>query len=127
VFVGLALAWAIVELFTSRGRRRWLHVGLVLATFALGLITALQLAKDAWAAMPGALLLSVITLILAVALNWAAYSARGRGEATWEACTSPPRWQPPCCSAPAAAVRAIPWNTALRRSFHSPIAASCQQ
>ncbi len=77
VFVGFAFVWAIVDVLTSRGQRRWLHVALVLATFICGLITALELAKDAWAAMPGALILSIITLILSVAVNWAAYWSRG--------------------------------------------------
>lgn len=79
VFVGAALAWAIVELFTGRGQRGWIYLGLVLATFVVGFLTALVLAKDAWAAMPGGLILSLITLVLAGAANWAAYRGRARG------------------------------------------------
>lgn len=79
VFAGLALVWAIVELLAARTRAGAIYAGLVLATFAIGFLTALMLAKDAWGAMPGALILSIATLILAVAANWAAYWGRTRG------------------------------------------------
>jgi uncharacterized membrane protein len=78
VFVGFALLWAIVELLSvgsGRGRGDWLYVALALATFALGFINALVHAKDAWAAMPAGLILSAIVLALAIASNWAAYTA----------------------------------------------------
>ncbi|MBM0171119.1 hypothetical protein JNO53_13625 [Altererythrobacter sp. C41] len=77
VFVGAALVWTGVGLFSHRGRRGWISLGLVLAAFVFGFITALFLARDAWAAMPGSLILSIITLILVVAANWAAYSGSG--------------------------------------------------
>ena len=80
VFTGLALAWAVIELFTRGGRRGWLYLALVLATFVAGFLTALVLAKDAWAAMPAGLILSIVTLVLAAAANWAAHSGRVRGE-----------------------------------------------
>jgi uncharacterized membrane protein len=78
VFAGFALLWAVVELLSvgsRRGRGDWLYVALVLATFALGFINALVHAKDAWAAMPAGLILSAIVLALAIASNWAAYTA----------------------------------------------------
>jgi len=83
VFTGLALAWAAVELLRAgrrRSRNAWIYVGLILATFASGFINALVLAKDAWAAMPAALILSAIVLLLAIAANWAAYADRWEGD-----------------------------------------------
>lgn len=76
VFVGLAFAWAVVELIRGRGRDGWIYLALVIATFLVGFLTALVLAKDAWAAMPGGFILSIVTLILAAAANWAAYRGR---------------------------------------------------
>lgn len=76
---GFALLWAIIELFRADSRRsrgHWLYLGLVLATFGLGFINALVHAKDAWGAMPEGLILSGIVLLLALAANWAAHSAR---------------------------------------------------
>lgn len=75
VFAGLALVFAIVGLLRgdARGGSRWLYPGLLLATFLIGLWNALEHAKDAWAAMPQGLILSAITLLLAIAANWAAY------------------------------------------------------
>lgn len=83
VFTALALVWALLELFgvrRRRGRGAWLYAGLVVATFVVGFINALVLAKDAWAAMPGALILSGIVLLLAIAANWAAHSNRFQGD-----------------------------------------------
>lgn len=77
LFVGAALVWTVAEIFSGRGRRGWISLGLVAATFVFGFITALFLAKDAWAAMPGSLILSIITVILTVAANWTAYSGSG--------------------------------------------------
>lgn len=71
VFTGLALVWALVDLFIRRGG--WVYAGLVLVTFVSGFITALLLAKDAWAAMPGAFILSIVTLLLALAANVAGH------------------------------------------------------
>ncbi len=81
VFTGLALVWSVVELFGSgrRGRWGWVYAGLVVALFVFGFINALVLAKDAWAAMPAALIFSVIVLLLAIAANWAAHSNRSYG------------------------------------------------
>lgn len=76
VFTGLALAWSVIEAIahTAHRRRRWLYPLLLLATFVVGFWGALVHAKDAWAAMPGGFILSIITLLLAIAANWAAYS-----------------------------------------------------
>lgn len=79
VFAGIALAWAVVD-FIARGARRpvWVHLLLVAATFIAGFLTSLLLAKDAWAAMPGGQIMSVITLLLAALANWSAHSSRFR-------------------------------------------------
>jgi uncharacterized membrane protein len=82
LFTGLALAWAVIEALahTAHRRRRWLYPALLLATFVIGFINALVHAKDAWAAMPAGFILSIVTLLLAIAANWAAYSAAPEGD-----------------------------------------------
>lgn len=85
VFAALALVWASVDLLradvSDRGRRL-LYWILLLATVILGFGNALVHAKDAWAAMPAALILSIIVLVLVVAAMWFAFSGyRGRVEA----------------------------------------------
>ena len=69
VFAGLALLWATIDLFRAdlRFQRSLLFWLLLLATFVLGFINALVHAKDAWAAMPAGLILSVVTAVLALA------------------------------------------------------------
>ncbi len=83
VFLGLALLWAIVDSLradTDRHRSGWIHVALLALTFAVGFVNALIHAKDAWAAMPAALILSIITFVLALAAIWAGFSSRRHGE-----------------------------------------------
>lgn len=83
VFTGFALLWAVVNALRKdgpRGRGRWLAVGLLAATFLLGFINALVHAKDAWAAMPAGLILSVIVLLLALAATWVGFSRPRAGE-----------------------------------------------
>lgn len=72
VFCGFALLWAIVDLLRvdRRGQRSWLYVALLLGTFVLGFVGALIHAKDAWASMPGGLIVSVIVTLLAAAAVW---------------------------------------------------------
>jgi uncharacterized membrane protein len=71
-----AFLWSIVELFRTRWRV-WPAVAysvLLLATWILGFVDALVHAKDAWATMPGGLVLSAIVLALAcvsLAVAWA--------------------------------------------------------
>lgn len=72
VFMGLALLWAAVDVLRSRAtrqRRGYIYLILLLASFALGFIGALIHAKDAWAAMPAALVISVVVLLLAAAAS----------------------------------------------------------
>ncbi|MGH8216278.1 MAG: DUF2231 domain-containing protein [Rhodanobacteraceae bacterium] len=71
-----AFLWSIVGLFRTRWRI-WPAVAytvLLLATWILGFIDALVHAKDAWASMPGGLVLSAIVVVLAcvsLAFAWA--------------------------------------------------------
>ena len=74
VIVGAALLWSLISAMRNRvvkrDRRAWLYVGLVAAVFVLGFVNALVHAKDAWAAMPTALILSVIVFLLALVATW---------------------------------------------------------
>ena len=84
VFGGFALLWAVIELLRhdAVGRRQGLlYVLVLLATWILGFVNALVHAKDAWAAMPTGLILSVIVTILALAAVWLGFSTLRRGEA----------------------------------------------
>lgn len=76
VFGGFALLWALIELLRAdrRGGRRLLYFLLLLATWLLGFVNALIHAKDAWAVMPAALVLSVIVVLLAIAAVWVGFS-----------------------------------------------------
>ena len=83
LFTGAALLWAIVDLL--RADRRWgrkpaLYLLLLVATFVLGFANALVHAKDAWATMPEAVILSVLVTILAVATIWAGLSGSRAGD-----------------------------------------------
>lgn len=83
VFTGLALLWSIINALRADlpgGRSGWLLVALLAAAFVTGFINALVHAKDAWAAMPAGLILSVIVLLLAVASAWAGFSSTRAGE-----------------------------------------------
>lgn len=76
VFAGLVLVFAIVDLLRHRHRdaRSVAYAALVLAVFVLGVVNSLVHAKDAWAAMPGGLVLSVITLLLALVATWLGFA-----------------------------------------------------
>lgn len=72
VIAGIALLWATVDVLRSsvtRHRGGALYLVLLLASFVIGFINALVHAKDAWASMPAALVLSVIVLLLAAAAS----------------------------------------------------------
>ncbi len=69
VFTGFALLWMLVDLVRlplSRGPRI-VAVVLLLAAFMLGIVNELVHAKDAWASMPEALILSGVVAALAIA------------------------------------------------------------
>jgi len=71
-FGGGALLWALIDLAGAGQRelRQRRHFFLLLAMWVLGFIDALIHAKDAWASMPAALVLSVIVALLAIAATW---------------------------------------------------------
>lgn len=82
VFCALALVWAAIDVLRADSglqRRAILYPLLLLATFIIGFVNALVHAKDAWAAMPEGLILSLIVAILAVAAIVAAFAARPKG------------------------------------------------
>ena len=81
VFGGFALLWGLIELLRAdrRGRRPFTYVLVLLATWVLGFIDALVHAKDAWASMPAALLLSIIVAILAIAATVLGFSSLRSG------------------------------------------------
>lgn len=80
-FCGFALLWALVDAFRARWRVRPLvYVLLLLATWILGFIDSLVHAKDAWASMPDALILSVVTALFAIAATWLGFSTLRVGE-----------------------------------------------
>ena len=66
VFLGIALACALVDLFRAdrRGGRALARFVLLLAAFGLGFVNALVHARDAWAVMPTGLVLSLVVLLL---------------------------------------------------------------
>ncbi|QIB49626.1 MULTISPECIES: DUF2231 domain-containing protein [Pseudomonas] len=72
VFNGLAILCAIIGVFRAGAQRGKyvLYLILLIATWILGFINALQHAKDAWAIMPTGLVLSVIVTLLACAATW---------------------------------------------------------
>lgn len=83
VFAGLVLVCALADLFRAdrRGSRTLAYFGLVLAVFVLGIADALVHAKDAWAAMPGGLVLSAVVTVLAAAATWLGFAGYRTGAA----------------------------------------------
>jgi uncharacterized membrane protein len=77
VFTGLTVAWAVIGFFradVARDRLSALYLLSVITTFVVGFVTALVLAKDAWATMPAGLILSLVTFLLALASVWLGFS-----------------------------------------------------
>ena len=80
-FGGIALLWAIINLFRAsrRGQHSLLYMVLLLATWVLGFFNSLTHARDAWAAMPMGLVLSAILVVLACASTWVGFAKFGVG------------------------------------------------
>lgn len=81
VIAGFALLWALVDLLrsrTARHRKGWIEWFLLLAAFVIGFVNALVNAKDGWAAMPSALVLSVVVLLLLAAATVMGFMAQRR-------------------------------------------------
>lgn len=72
VFGGVVLVLALVDLLRAghRAGRDVVYVLVLLATWVLAFVNALVHAKDAWAAMPAGLVLSVVTLLMACVATW---------------------------------------------------------
>lgn len=72
VFAGIALLFAIVDLLRPQRRAFGIvpYIVILLITWIVGFINALVHAKDAWASMPTALILSIIVTLLACAATW---------------------------------------------------------
>lgn len=81
LFCGLAMVFALVNLLRAKPKagQPLTYFLLLLGTFVLGLINAFQHAKDAWAVMPGGLILSVIVFILICAATWVGMHPRAGG------------------------------------------------
>ncbi len=84
VFAGFALLWAAIDLL--RGDVSWrgrplVYFLVLLGAFVLGFVNALVHAKDAWAKMPEALILSLIVTGLILAALWLGFSTVRQGEA----------------------------------------------
>lgn len=78
VIGAIALVWAVVDLFRFDRRigRDWIYALLVLAMWLAGFFAALVHGKDAWAMMPGGLVLSAIATVLALVATWIGFSRR---------------------------------------------------
>lgn len=82
VFTGLALLWALITLIRARPRRGWplFCLLLLLAAFALGLVDSLVHARDAWAVMPAAPILSAFVTLVAILATWSGLASLRGGE-----------------------------------------------
>lgn len=83
VIGAFAFLAAVVELFRNRSRA-WpgAYALLLIATWILGFIDALVHARDAFATMPAALVLSVIVVVLACMALWIAFAGMRAGGAS---------------------------------------------
>ncbi|MDX9873490.1 MAG: threonine/serine exporter family protein [Spongiibacteraceae bacterium] len=81
VVAGLALLCAVIDLvrLQYRSGQRAVYTVLLAATWLVGFIDALTHAKDAWASMPTALVLSVIVVVLAAAASWLGFGGLRAG------------------------------------------------
>lgn len=80
---GLVLLWVFVGLVragSSRMRRSIVYFLVLLAMWSLGFVNALVHAKDAWAKMPTAVVLSAVVWLLALVAAWIGYSGVPQGE-----------------------------------------------
>ncbi len=83
VFCGLAILFALVNLMRAARKqgRPLIYLLLLLATWVLGFIDALEHAKDAWATMPLGLILSAIVTVLACVATGVGLAKRRTGGA----------------------------------------------
>jgi uncharacterized membrane protein len=77
VFTGFALLWSAIALVRARPRRGWplLCFFLLLVAFGLGLVDSFVHARDAWAIMPAAPVLSAIVAATMLLATWVGFSS----------------------------------------------------
>lgn len=81
VMAGVALVFALAGLAPSRRTpARVLYLVVLAVTWIIGFFNALHHARDAWGSMPGGLVMSVITTLLAIAAAWIAFCPPRLGE-----------------------------------------------
>ena len=82
VFTGFALLWAFIALLRTRPRRGWRLFSflLLLAAFVIGFINSFVHARDAWAIMPTAPILSAIVAVSISLATWIGLSSLRAGE-----------------------------------------------
>ncbi|MEG0182657.1 MAG: DUF2231 domain-containing protein [Stenotrophomonas sp.] len=73
VITTLALLCALVGL--ARGSRARAYTALLVLTWVVGFFNSLHHARDAWAIMPGALVLSAIVTVLALLATWVGFAS----------------------------------------------------
>ena len=81
VLGGFALLWALIDLFhaDSYRRQRLTYFVVLLAVWILSFINELVHAKDAWASMPEALVISAVVAVLSTAATWLGFSTLRTG------------------------------------------------
>lgn len=80
VFGGVALAWAIVLVFTRRGAgvrgRALAYLALLAVMWLAGLVNAFQHSRDGWSAVgTTGLVLSIVSTACALAAGWIGFSS----------------------------------------------------
>jgi uncharacterized membrane protein len=78
VLTGVALLWAVIDIFRSRAtraRRGAVYLLLLTSTVVVAFINSLVHAKDGWAAMPAGLWLSLVVVLLGLVASWFGLSA----------------------------------------------------
>ncbi|MGO1540153.1 MAG: DUF2231 domain-containing protein [Luteimonas sp.] len=82
VMAAVALVFALFGLAPARRSRAGVLYLVVLAvTWIAGFFNALHHARDAWASMPGGLVMSVIVTVLVIATAWIGFCPPRMGEA----------------------------------------------
>lgn len=81
LFCGLALLFALVNLVRAdrKAGRPVVYFLLLLVTWVLGLVNAFEHAKDAFAAMPSGLMMSVVVTLLACITAWTGLTSSRSG------------------------------------------------
>jgi uncharacterized membrane protein len=78
VLTGVALLWAVIDIFrarATRARRGAVYLLLLTSTVVVAFINSLVHAKDGWAAMPAGLWLSLVVVLLGLVASWFGLSA----------------------------------------------------